>query len=148
MLPYDLAHEESEPTTTAGTAIASSLVTGTVLQVAGAAVDVTAPCVHWTSLSFLRPEEAHLPVKTRIEPVAYPRAKKSKKKRMEASQSEAGAFVPGIFEVHEGWILQEKIKRFPTREKNSGVQLVGRKGTSLLPSKKYYDLDLDEYQLD
>ena len=43
-------------------------------------------------------------------------------------------------------VVQEKIRM--RKSSNPGVKLVGESGSARPPKKKYYDLDLDAYQLD
>jgi hypothetical protein len=46
------------------------------------------------------------------------------------------------------FVVKEKVRSLRCGSETPSVRLLGKPGSALPPSRKYFDLDLDEYQLD
>ena len=127
-----------------------NLVSGTVLQIAGAGLNLTcAPSLPWV-LSTLS-TTGHFRIVGEIKPQVRRQTRESRRVKIRTPE----LIVPGTKEGVEALgrkssgreiVLKEKIKHLIASE--PGVRLLGHAGSAVGPSKKYYDVDLDEYQLD
>jgi len=145
---YVLKKRRPNPSGTAGIGTPTRLVTGTVVQLAGSGLGLTSAPSPPVGLIFMPYTEQYL-ITTHKPEVRRPLKTTSRIRKN-------SKFVPtNIFEtlaakgqnLSQQLVIREKIKHLEPVAA-APLRLTGREGSPSAPSKRYFELDLDRFQLD
>lgn len=136
---------------TAGATGSGSLISGTVLHVAGSGLNLTsALCVPIRVL--LRPAfHRYKRVDAGITPIVRRAGVKSRRRERSGEKLQVGSLIGDILALERpssraNIEIREKVRHLSPGK--PGVRLLGPKGSGPSPSGKHYDVDLDVYQFD
>lgn len=140
--------------TTSAPSDATVRVTGTVVPVAAAGGTTTAQRSAPIRMFALTVSNASVRIGHGIQPTTR-RTSLGRRHRRKARilKPLIGGALETLFQRESSGMLSpyvvfEKISPLAGLARERGVKLVGRPGSSPPPTRKYYDLDLDEYQID
>jgi len=149
---YILKKNRIDQNGTTGSNAPINLVTGTVLQIAGSGLGLTSPPSAPLGLFFIPyTEHQRIVEEATIRPVVRRPTKSSGRHKKKESERVATTMFDTIAALEKqaaspAVVLREHIKHLnPNR---SAIKLAGRQGGACSPSKKYFDVDLDKYQVD
>jgi len=136
---------------TAGAAGAGSLISGTVLQVAGSGLNLTSAPFGPIRVFLLVASHQYKRVNAGMAPIVRRAGAKVRRRKRFREEFHMSTLIGDIVALerassHPNIEIREKIRHLSPGK--PGVKLVGPKGSTVAPSRKHYDVDLDVYQSD